>query len=96
MMNFFTVRDLRSTPKTVWDTLEEQKEVVITNNGKPTALMIPIDDTNFEDVLATVRQAGAMRAVNRMRIAAAESGASRLSLDEINAEIMAARKEATV
>ena len=95
-MNFFTVRDLRSTPKTVWDTLEEQKEVVITNNGKPTALMIPIDDINFEDVLATVRQAGAMRAVNRMRIAAAESGASRFSLDEINAEIMAARKEATV
>ena len=93
-MNFFTVRDLRSTPKTVWDTLEEQKEVVITNNGKPTALMIPIDDTNFEDVMASVRQASAMRAVNRMRIAAAESGASRFSLDEINAEIITARKEA--
>ena len=95
-MTFFTVRDLRSTPKTVWATLEEQKEVVITNNGKPTALMIPIDDTNFEDILATVRQAGAMRAVNRMRMAAAESGASRLRLDEINAEITAARKEAPV
>ena len=93
-MNFFTVRDLRSTPKMVWDTLEEKKEVVITNNGKPTALMIPIDDINFEDVLAAVRQAGAMRAVNRMRIAAVESGASRFSLDEINAEITAARKEA--
>jgi len=95
-MNFFTVRDLRSTPKTVWDTLEEQKEVVITNNGKPAALMIPIDDTNLEDVLATVRQASAMRAVNRMRIAAAETGASRFSLDEINAEITAARTEAPV
>ena len=95
-MNFFTVRDLRSAPKTVWDTLEAQREVVITNNGKPTALMIPIDDTNFEDVLATVRQAGAMRAVNRMQIAAAESGASLLSLEEINAEIATARSEAPV
>jgi antitoxin (DNA-binding transcriptional repressor) of toxin-antitoxin stability system len=95
-MTFFTVRDLRSTPKTVWDTLEAQTEVVITNNGKPTALMIPIDDTNFIDVLAAVRQASAMRAVNRMRISAAESGASRFSLDEINAEIIAARKEASI
>jgi antitoxin (DNA-binding transcriptional repressor) of toxin-antitoxin stability system len=95
-MNFFTVRDFRSSPKTVWDTLEEQREVVITNNGKPTALMIPIDSNNFEDVLATVRQAGAMRAVTRMQLAAAESDASKLSLDEINAEIAAAREEALV
>ena len=93
---FFTVRDLRSTSKTVWDTLEKQKEVVITNNGKPTALMIPIDDNNFDDVLASVRQASAMRAVNRMRMAAAESGASRFSPDEINAEITAARNAASV
>ena len=91
-MHFFTVRDLRSTPKAVWNTLEEEKEVIITNNGKPAALMIPIDDLNLEDVLAAVRQAGAMRAVNRMQMASAESGASRLSLDEINAEITAARE----
>ena len=92
-MTFFTVRDLRTSPKTVWDTLEGQSEVVITNNGKPTALMIPIDDINFEDILAAVRQANVMRAVNRMQMAAAKSGASRLSLDEINAEIAAARAE---
>ena len=90
-MQFFSVRDLRSTPKAVWDTLEAEKEVIITNNGKPAALMVPIDDINFEDVLASVRQAGAMRAVNRMQISAAETGASRLTLDEINAEIAAAR-----
>jgi len=93
-MTFYTVRDFRSNPKTVWETLEDQKEVIITNNGKPTALMIPINDANFEDILSTIRQANAMRAVNRMQIAAAESGASRLSLDEINAEISAARCEA--
>ncbi|MDR1131868.1 MAG: type II toxin-antitoxin system Phd/YefM family antitoxin [Oscillospiraceae bacterium] len=92
-MNFFTVRSLRSAPKTVWEALEKQKEIVITNNGKPTALMISIDDTNFEDVLATVRQANAMRAVNRMRMAAAESGASRLAPDAIDVEIAKARKE---
>jgi PHD/YefM family antitoxin component YafN of YafNO toxin-antitoxin module len=92
-MDFFTVRSLRSTPKAVWEALEKQKEIVITNNGKPTALMLSIGDANFEDILATVRQANAMRAVNRMRMAAVESGVSRLGPDEIDAGIAEARRE---
>ena len=92
-MNFFTVRDLRTTPKNVWDTLNEEKEVVITNNGKPSALMIPINDTNFDDVLGVIRQASAMRAVTRMQMAAVKAGLDEMSLDDINAEIAAARRE---
>jgi len=90
-MNFFTVRDLRTSPKNVWDTLAREKEVIITNNGKPSALMIPISGEDFDDVLATVRQVNAMRIVNRMRKRAAESGF--MSDAEINAEIKAAREE---
>ena len=37
-MNFYTVRDLRTTPKSIWDSLTTNGEVVITNNGK--ALML--------------------------------------------------------
>ena len=92
-MNFFTVRDLRSTPKMVWDTLDNEREVVITNNGRPSALMIPIDDNNFNDIIATVRQVNAMRTVNRMQRAAVKAGLENMSLDEINAEIALARKE---
>ena len=92
-MKFFTVRDLRTAPRSVWDTLEEQNEAVITNNGKPTALMLSIDENSFEDTLASVRQVRAMRAVNRMQMAASESGVSQLSLEEINAEIASTRKE---
>ena len=92
-MNFFTVRDLRTSPKHVWDTLDQEKEVVITNNGKPSALMIPINDANFDDILATVRQVGAARAINRMQMASVKAGLDTMSLDEINAEIAAARAE---
>ena len=92
-MSFFTVRDLRTSPKNVWDTLDKEKEVVITNNGKPSALMIPIADANFDDILATVRQVNAMRIVTRMQRAAAKAGLDRMSLEEINAEIDAARAE---
>jgi len=45
------------------------------------------------EVLTIGNQTDAIHAVNRMQKVASESGASRLSLDEINAEIAAARKE---
>jgi len=90
-MNFFTVRDLRSAPKSIWDSLSGDGEVVITNNGKPSALMLDISDGNFEDMLRAVKQAQAMIAVNKMRKKAAEAGY--MSDEDIQAEIDAARKE---
>ena len=92
-MNFFSVRDLRTTPKAVWDTLNEEKEVIITNNGKPSALMIPISEDDFEVVLSTVRQVNAMRAVNNMQIAAVRAGLDEMSLEDINIEIEGARRK---
>ena len=55
-MNFYTVRDLRTQPRQIWKRLAEVHELIITNNGKPSALMIEIDGENMEDVLASVRQ----------------------------------------
>jgi hypothetical protein len=89
-MNFYTVRDLRTTPRSVWEDLSEDGEVVITNNGKPTALLFDIGDGDLEETLKAVRQAKAMIAFNSMRAKAAEKGF--LSEEEIEAEIAAARR----
>ena len=89
-MNFYSVRDLRTTPKSVWENLSADGEVVITNNGKPTALMLDITDGSFEETLKAVRQARAMIAFNSMRAKAAEQGY--MSDEEIEAEISAARR----
>ncbi len=89
-MNFYSVRDLRTTPKSVWENLSADGEVVITNNGKPTALMLDITDGSFEETLKAVRQARAMIAFNSMRAKAAERGY--MSDEEIEAEIAAARR----
>ncbi len=91
-MNFYTVRDLRTHPREVWERLSETHEVIITNNGKPRALMIEIDDESLEDVLASVRQSMAMRAVNKLRIASVRSGRSEMTTEDINEEISKARK----
>ena len=89
-MNFYSVRDLRTTPKSVWENLSADGEVVITNNSKPTALMLDITDGSFEETLRAVRQARAMIAFNSMRAKAAERGY--MSDEEIEAEISAARR----
>lgn len=92
-MNFYTVRDLRTHPREVWDKLSETQEIIITNNGKPTALMIEIDDENLEEVLASVRQSMAMRAANKLRIASVRSGRSEMTSEDIDEEIYKTRKE---
>lgn len=90
-MNFYSVRDLRTETKNLWDYLATGEEVVITNNGKPAALMIDIPSGCFDEVVQAVRQAKAMIAFNSMRSKAATRGF--LSDEEIEAEINAARNE---
>ena len=73
-MNFYTVRDLRTTPKSIWESLSTDGEVIITNNGKPTAVLFDIADGSFEETVKAVRQAKAMIAFNSMRSKAAAGG----------------------
>ncbi len=89
-MDFYSVRDLRTDSKNMWKTLAHGQEVVLTNNGKPAALMIDVSSGNFEQVLQAVRQAKAMIALNSMRAAAAAQGY--MTDDEIEKEIIAARR----
>lgn len=89
-MNFYTVRDLRTTPKRILDNLSADGEVVITNNGKPTALLFDIADGSLEETLKAVRQAKAVIAFNSMRAKAAARG--HMIDDEIEAEIAASRQ----
>lgn len=90
-MNFYSVRDLRTESKSVWENLSAGGEVVITNNGKPSALMIDIPEGSFDEIVQAVRQAKAMIAFNNMRRKAAQKGF--MTDKEIEAEICAARNE---
>lgn len=89
-MNFYSVRDLRTNSKSIWENLKGNGEAVITNNGKPAALLLDISEDNFEVTLQAVRQARAMIAFNNMRSRAAMDGF--MSDEEIEAEIEASRR----
>ena len=81
-MNFYSVRDLRTDSKKMWQDLSIGNEVILTNNGKPAALIIDIPAESFDDTVQAVRQAKAMIALNNIRLRAAKAGF--MSDDEIN------------
>ncbi len=90
-MDFLTVRELRTSTKSILDKLEKNGEMVVTNNGKPVALMLSLTDGEFDNMSRAVRQARAIISINNMRMTAAENGY--MTDDEIEAEIKAARRE---
>lgn len=89
-MNFHTMRELRTTPKAIWSDLSSSVEVVLTNKGKPTALVLDISDGSFEETVKAVRQVKAINAFTSMRNKAAAIGF--MSDEEIEAEIAAAKR----
>jgi hypothetical protein len=90
-MDFLSVREFRSSSRNIWHKLSQDGKMVITNNGKPTALLLDISNDDLEETLLTLRQVSAMRLFNRMRKEAERRGF--LSEEEIEAEIQAARSE---
>lgn len=93
-MDFVTVRDLRLRPGDVWRRLRSGKDLVLTTSGRPIALMVGLDDDDdVEATLRALRRARAQAAVARLRQDAAATGRDRLSDEEVDAEIAAARRE---
>ncbi|TVQ28562.1 MAG: type II toxin-antitoxin system Phd/YefM family antitoxin [Spirochaetaceae bacterium] len=92
-MKFITVRDIRTSPAEVWKQLPEEQEMVITNNGKPIALLTPLSAENLEETLSSVRRARASNAIRQMRRIAMEQGLDQLTDEDVQAPIDEARRE---
>ena len=91
-MKFISVRDLRSKGRRVWEELENEEQLVVTSNGRPIALLTGVNEENFENTLRDLRRARALRAVEEMQRASLKAGRDKMTDQEINAEIQAARK----
>ena len=89
-MDFITVREFRASSRSIWRKLSQDGKMVITNNGKPTALLLDISNDDLEETLLALRQVRAMRLFNSIRADAQRRGF--LSEQEIEAEIKAARE----
>jgi antitoxin (DNA-binding transcriptional repressor) of toxin-antitoxin stability system len=90
-MKFLSVRDLRGNAAKVWKDLPEEKEMIVTSNGRPIAILASIGESNVEESLAAFRQARAIAAVAALQRRSVEQGTDRMSPEEIDGEIRAVR-----
>jgi len=91
-MRFISVRDLRSKSSEVWRRVQKEKDIVVTSNGRPVAILSGVSEENLEDSLTAIRKSRAAQAVESMQLSARQTGLDRLSDEEINKEIQAVRK----
>lgn len=92
-MQFFSSSALRTDTKEMWQVLDRDEDVVLTTNGRPRALVIDIPDGDLEMSLKMISSARAMLALQQIRAAALANSTADMSMEEIDAEIAAYRKE---
>ncbi len=93
IMKFVSVRDLRGKSAQVWKELSDEREMIITSNGRPIAILAAISESNFEDSLKAFRQARAVEAVASLQRRSADRETDRITMDEIDAEIKLVRNK---
>jgi len=91
-MKMVTIRDLRTRPRQVRDALRREREAVLTANGSPVAVLIPVDAGSVEETLETLRRARGLEALRAIRRDSRERGLDRLSPTDIDAIIARTRK----
>ena len=91
-MKFVSSRELRISPGGVWKKLDEEKDLVITSNGRPIGILTLANEDSLEDVLTSLRGGRAQRAALAMRRAAADRGLNKFTDKEIQEVIRKGRQ----
>lgn len=92
-MRFISVRDLRGRSAEIWKALSEERELVVTSNGKPIAILSAVSEETLEEALKAIRKARAFAAAETMQRQSVRAGTDRMTSEEIAAEIAAVRNK---
>jgi hypothetical protein len=92
-MQFLTIRELSKSPSETLIRLSADGKAVLTNNGKPQALLFKVDGDSFEKTLSMLQKLEFMQNLTEMRLTSMKNGNSKMTLEKINAEINAVRKK---
>jgi len=91
-MKFLTVRDLRSKSAQIWKELIDEQEMVITNNGRPVAILSATNESNLETSLNSIRRARLADAISSIQEESIRNKTNDITQEEIDEEIKKTRK----
>ncbi|MDR1324340.1 MAG: type II toxin-antitoxin system Phd/YefM family antitoxin [Candidatus Margulisbacteria bacterium] len=92
-MKFLSIRELRTSTNKLKSLLAKNGNIIVTTNGKPVSLMLPVNEANMEETLSAVRQAEMLRLISSMQMQSVKNGTDKMTMAEIDAEIAAYRRE---
>ena len=92
-MYLMPVNELKS-PRMVRERLAQEEEILLTNNGRPMAILVNIqDDADPEEMLVATREARSQLALRRVRESARRAGTADMSSKDIDKLIADVRKK---
>ena len=65
-MQFLTIRELSKAPKAALSKLAHDGKAVLTNNGKPAAIMLTVNAESFEEIFKLVQEVENRTSIPRM------------------------------
>ena len=87
-MNYLAIKDLKKT-KAVRETLGRERELIVTKDGEPFAILVSVSPDSVEESVAAIRRAMFSSAVMRVR---GRNGRTPPSADDIQREIDKSRE----
>ena len=92
-MKFIPSRELRNCPGKVWKDLKREGELVVTSNGQPVALMLPVSGDDLEEGIRIIRSARLRKTIRAIQRESVEKGTDKMTMAEIDEEVRQARRE---
>jgi antitoxin (DNA-binding transcriptional repressor) of toxin-antitoxin stability system len=91
-MRFLSVQDLKSKSSEVWKGLTAEREMVVTSNGRPIAILSAVTEETLEETLAAIRRSRAVAAVSEIQRQSVQRGKDAITPAEIDVEIASVRQ----
>ena len=91
-MKLIAISELKQ-PRRLKQRLQAEKELLLTSDGRPVAMLLNLETAEDpENIQQSIRDARSRLALSRIREAARLSGVERMTPEQINGEVAAARK----
>ncbi len=93
-MRFITIRDLRLKPGQVWKLADKEKDLVVTSNGRPVALLTRISADTLDQEINAIQRARALLSLESLQKESVKKGTDKILPKDIQAEIKKVRQRA--
>ena len=91
-MSTITVNELKRKPTEQWREAAKAGDLVVTAEGEPVAVLLPIDAQSLEPTLSALRSVRALQAQAALQETARKDRTDKLTMEDIDEEIAAARR----